>query len=670
MCGLVGVFNHRGHDVSALLSEMIHAIRYRGPDDSGVWCDPSIGFGLGHARLSILDLSSAGHQPMLSASGRYILVFNGEIYNHLEIREQLGRLSWRGHSDTETLLAAFETWGVQKTLQISVGMFALALWDRTEQRLILARDRMGEKPLYYGWIKDTFVFASELKALEVYPGWKKQIDRAALACFMRLAYVPVPHSIYVGIRKLLPGTYAMLSSAHPVGYWPEPQTYWSSVAVVGQDRQSQWTEEVATEELSRLLRMAIRGQMAADVPLGAFLSGGVDSSTVVALMQAQSSRSVKTFSIGFLEDDYNEAPYAKAVANHLGTEHTELYVSSTDAQAVIPSLPSIYDEPFADVSAIPMYLVSMLAKQSVTVVLSGDGGDESFGGYNRYFWGPRLWSGLANIPLFMRSTMARAMTAISPEQWDVLGKLLRAGLSPRLSLSALGDKVHKLAGIIDSESQDEFSWRLISQQHDQNSVVIGAQESMTWAESQSKLLMNEDFSSKMMFRDLVGYLTDDILVKLDRASMAASLETRVPFLDQRIVEFAWTLPLSMKIRSAREGKWLLRRVLYRHVPKQLIERPKMGFGVPLDSWLRNDLREWAESLLDESRLRREGYLHPAPIRRKWSEHLSGSRNWQYFLWNVLMFQAWLERRQQPQCATSCARADLIRGNRLDKESGL
>lgn len=653
MCGIAGMMFCRDSELRSIVSRMVEMIRYRGPDDGGVWCDPSIGLGLGHARLSILDLSPAGHQPMESASGRYVIVFNGEIYNHLELRGQLTGLPWRGHSDTETLLAAFETWGVEKALQATVGMFALALWDRVERRLVLARDRIGEKPLYYGWSNGTFLFASELKALNAYPGWRPEIDRDALALFMRYAYVPLPYSIYTGIRKLLPGTYTTISLACAASYWPEPIPYWSAAAVAGQARRCDWTDSMATDELNRLLSVAVKGQMVADVPLGALLSGGMDSSTVVAIMQASSSRPVKTFSIGFREDDYNEAPGAKAVAEHLGTDHTELYVSAADALAVIPLLPSMYDEPFGDSSAIPTHLVARLAKQQVTVALSGDGGDELFGGYNRYSWGSLIWRRIARVPAPMRTTAAYALTLLSPEQWDRIGKMLRTELPASLQMATLGEKVHKLASVLDSGSQTELYRRLLSLQRETVSLVIGAQDKPIWADAQAQQLGERDFSEEMMLHDLVGYLTDDILTKVDRAAMAISLETRMPLLDHRLVEFSWSLPLSMKIRAESRGKWLLRQVLYRYVPEHLVERPKMGFGIPLDSWLRGSLRDWAEALLDESRLKRDGYFHPDAIRAKWQEHLSGRRNRQYWLWNVLMFQVWLNAHERsPSSAVS------------------
>jgi asparagine synthase (glutamine-hydrolysing) len=652
MCGITGILGHAEADLKETVEAMAASIRYRGPDDSGVWCDRSHGVALGHARLSILDLSPAGHQPMLSGSGRYVIAFNGEIYNHLELRGQLAGVAWQGHSDTETLLAAIEAWGVEKTLQSVVGMFAFALWDRADRQLVLARDRMGEKPLYYGWCQQAFLFASELKAIEAYPGRSRDIDRGALACFMRYAYIPLPYSIYAGIRKLLPGTYLRLSGTDRSGQWPEPQPYWSALAVAGQETESDCTDRFAIEELDRILRDAIRGQMIADVPLGAFLSGGIDSSTVVALMQAQSTRPVKTFTIGFQEDGYNEATHAKAVARHLGAEHTELYVSPADALAVIPRLPSMYDEPFADVSAIPTHLVAGLARRHVTVALSGDGGDELFGGYNRYSWGRSIWHRIAPVPVTLRRMMARFMTRVSPERWDQLGRMARPALPASLRMSALGDKVHKLAGVLDVENRTELYRRLVSQHRESASLVVGTEENKTWADEQARRLNREDFSEQMMFHDLVGYLTDDILAKVDRAAMAVSLETRMPMLDHRVVEWAWKLPLRLKVRDG-VGKWLVRKVLARYVPQELIERPKMGFGVPLDSWLRRELRDWAEALLDERSLRCEGYLSPALIRDKWRDHLSGRRNWQYFLWNVLMFQAWLSAHDRsPATAVS------------------
>lgn len=644
MCGIVGFLESPplGGDAKAVLGTMAARLRHRGPDDVGVWLDEQASVALGHTRLAILDLSSAGHQPMVSPSGRYVITYNGEIYNHLELRAQLGNRPWQGHSDTETLLAAIDAWGVEKTLQAAAGMFAFGLWDRVEKRLILARDRIGEKPLYYGWCGKTVLFGSELKALAAHPAWEGRINRDVLASFMRYAYVPLPHSIYKGIHKLLPGTYLTITGSDRPDSFPEPRPYWSALDVTRQSELGNISEQEATIELDRLLRQAIKGQMVADVPLGAFLSGGVDSSTVVALMQAQSARPVRTFSIGFEEGEYDEARHAKAVAQHLGTDHTEMYVRAGDALAVIPRLPELHDEPFGDSSSIPTYLVAQVARRHVTVALSGDGGDELFGGYNRHFWARSIWDKAGFLPVVFRQGLAAVLASVSPEQWDYWASRFRPLLPPALRIRTVGDKVHKLADVLPAVDQADVYRRLVSQHRSPESLVIGASEPSIWADEQAAKLTRADFSEWMMFQDLVGYLTDDILTKVDRAAMAASLETRIPLLDHRVVAFAWQLPLKMKVRGE-QGKWLLRQVLYRYVPKELIERPKMGFGVPLDRWLRGELRDWAEDLLDEQRLRQEGYFDASLVRQKWEEHLSGRRNWQYWLWNVLMFQAWNRR---------------------------
>lgn len=652
MCGLAGLWapipGAGGGGLEAVARSMAATLAHRGPDDAGVWADEQAGIAVAHRRLAVLDLSDAGHQPMISASGRHVLVFNGEIYNHLTLRRELERLggapAWRGHADGETLLAAIEAWGVENTLQATVGMFALALWDRHTRSLTLARDRLGEKPLYYGWVKGVFLFGSELKALRAWPGFSAEIDRNALALYLRHNCIPAPYTIYRGLRKLPPGTWLTLSAG---ALDVQPVTYWSAneVAERGQADPFRGTDDEAAEELERLLRHAVAGQMVADVPVGAFLSGGIDSSTVAALMQAQSGRPVRTFTIGFAEGAYDEAPQARAVAAHLGTEHTELRLGPSEVLGVIPSLPRLYDEPFADSSQIPTFLVCRLARGQVTVSLSGDGGDELFGGYNRHFWVARLWRRLRHVPRPLRSVLAAFLQALPPAAWDDLFTHL-VRLLPRAARQRNpGDKLHKLAEVMAAQGPEAIYLALVSHWKQPEKVVCGAIEPPTRVTDRSGWARLNDFESRMMFLDLVTYLPDDILTKVDRASMAVGLESRVPLLDHRVVEFAWRLPLSMKIRDG-EGKWLLRRVLHRHVPQELVDRPKMGFGIPLGDWLRGSLREWAEALLDETRLKDEGIFLPGPIRTLWAEHISGRRNRAYHLWDVLMFQAWLEETRR------------------------
>lgn len=647
MCGFTGFLSAAGvvdsNPTQYLLRQMANEIAHRGPDSGGYWVDPAAGIGLAHRRLAIVDLSTAGSQPMASASGRFVLAFNGEIYNHHHIREALERegnlvAQWRGHSDTETLLAGFETWGLVATLQRAIGMFAIALWDRELRSLTLARDRLGEKPLYYGWQGEgqraAFLFGSELPALRRHPAFTAEIDRDALSLYMRHNCIGGSNSIFTGIRKLLPGHVLTVSSEAPE---PVSYTWWSGADVAEQGIKHPFmgSPDDAVTELEYLLRNAVSQQMTADVPLGAFLSGGVDSSTVVALMQAQSSRPVRTFSIGFHEAGYNEAKHAKAVAKHLGTDHTELYVKPEDALAVIPKLPTLYSEPFADSSQIPTFLVSQLARQHVTVALSGDAGDELFCGYSRYQMTASVWDKVSCLPRPIRQLAAGMITAVPPGAWDKAGGLL--------SMSRVGDKLHKGAALLGSRGVADLYRGMVSHWADPASVVLGANEPTTLLFGESPTLFGLGDVERMMALDMLSYLPDDILVKVDRAAMGVSLETRVPMLDHRVVEFAWSLPLAYKLRDG-ETKWPLRQVLYRYVPRDLIDRPKMGFGVPIDHWLRGPLRDWAETLLAESRLRSEGFFDPAPIRQKWVEHLSGQRNWQYHLWDVLMFQAWLEEQ--------------------------
>jgi asparagine synthase (glutamine-hydrolysing) len=656
MCGITGFVGApttatNGDALACVARKMSDCIRHRGPDDGGEWVDASAGVAFGFRRLSIIDLSPAGHQPMLSASGRFVLVFNGEIYNYEQIRRELERAGaapeWRGHSDTEVMLAAFERWGVREALQRFNGMFAFALWDRRDRTLYLSRDRLGEKPLYYGWMGPTFLFGSELKALRAHPAWRGEIDRGALALYMRHNYVPAPYSIYAGIAKLPPAGLLTLAWADGApGREPKVDHYWSAhaLAEAAAERPYAGTEGEALEELDVLLRDAVAIRMHADVPLGAFLSGGVDSSAIVALMQAQSPRPVRTFSIGNTAQAYNEAPHAKVVAAHLGTDHTELYVTSEDGLAVIPRLPSMYDEPFADSSQIPTFLVSALARRHVTVSLSGDGGDELFGGYNRYFWGRKIWRSVGWVPRRVRAAMASGLRAVSPRRWDALAGRVAPLVPASVPLRRIGDNAHKLAGILATRDPIEMYRGLVTHWEDPSGVIGGSVEHSTVLTDRSRWPRTGNFTRHMMALDLVTYLPDDILVKVDRASMAVSLEARVPFLDYRVVEFAGRLPLSMKIRG-NTGKLLLRRLLFQYVPQPLIDRPKMGFGVPVDDWLRGPLREWAESLLDPDRLRREGFIAHAPVRERWNQHLSGRSNWSYLLWDVLMFQAWLDEQR-------------------------
>lgn len=666
MCGLTGFLDlsvqTEGDELRSLAARMADTLKHRGPDDSGTWVDKNSGIALGYRRLAILDLTQEGHQPMHSACGRYVIAFNGEVYNFLALRQELEALgqSYRGHSDTEVMLAAISRWGLQAAVQRFDGMFAFAVWDRQAHRLHLVRDRLGEKPLYYGWMGKTFLFGSELKALRVHPDFKGEVNRDVLALYLRFAYVPAPFSIYKGIYKLPPG--CMLSVAPESGgesgsFSPYPtlgpQTssltptrYWSAKQVAERGVREPFTgsEDDAVAHLDSLLRETIKLRMIADVPLGALLSGGIDSSTVVALMQAQSSRAVKTFTIGFYEAEYDEAKQAAAVARHLGTEHTELYLTPEQAVAVIPRLPSLYDEPFADVSQIPTYLVSQLARRYVTVGLSGDGGDEVFGGYRRYVWGPAIWKKVGWMPKGVRAAAAKALSTLSPQAWGTLFRKMGPVLPKKLRQRNPPDSLHKLAEMVAVDDLEQAYLGLASLWKAPTSLAIGANEPPTMLTHRGEWANLQDFVQQMMYLDTVTYLPDDILVKLDRASMGVSLEGRVPYLGHRVVEFAWQLPLSMKIRNG-AGKWILRRVLYRYVPPELVERPKMGFNVPIDTWLRGPLRDWAETLLDERRLRQEGFLNPAPIREKWAQHVSGRRNWQHNLWVILMFESWLDENR-------------------------
>lgn len=654
MCGLTGLINLQSGstDFDHILERMNASLTHRGPDDQGLWIDTEKGIGLAHRRLSILDLSVEGHQPMRSADDRYIIAYNGEIYNFRELRSELEPLGhpFKGHSDTEVLLAAVVEWGIDKALTRFNGMFAIALWDRKTDTLHLARDRLGKKPLYLGFAGNSCVFGSELKALAAHPQFECEINRDALALYMRHNYIPAPYSIYRKVQKLKPGTLVSISlteiraKKQAINFDQLTTTYWSAKDIVEQGVGNPITDTEAqtTDQLHALLKDAVACRMVSDVPLGAFLSGGIDSSLVVALMQAQSTQPVRSFSIGFHEEEYNEAEHAKAVAMHLGTDHTELYATPAQALEVIPSLPDYYDEPFADSSQIPTYLVSAMTKEHVTVALSGDGGDELFCGYTRYTEGYQIWQKIGWLPAPMRTLVAGMLAGIPPRYWDGMFSLLGPLIPSKLRYSSPGDKLHKLAEVLQTDSAEEMYRRLVSHWKQPQDLVLDSKEPLTALTDEAQWSRVNTFVERMMQLDLVSYLPDDILVKVDRASMATSLEARAPLLDYRVAEMAWRLPLDLK-RHPSGGKYLLRQILYQYVPRELIDRPKKGFGVPIDYWLRHELRDWAENLLSEQRLREEGYYDPQPIRKMWEEHQQGKRNWQYHLWDVLMFQAWQDR---------------------------
>jgi asparagine synthase (glutamine-hydrolysing) len=626
---------------------MAVTLRHRGPDDHGAWSDPEAGVVLVHTRLAIIDLSPAGAQPMVSGCGRFVVSYNGEIYNAPELRAELeaaGR-KFRGHSDTEVMAEGFAVWGLRPTVERLIGMFAFAAWDRAERTLTLVRDRLGIKPLYWGYTNGNIVFASELKALKAVPGWDGEIDSDALSAFLRYGYVPAPRSIYRGIKKLMPGTLLECREGGDI----RQETYWSlsDVATRGLAAQADLSDTAAMEMLEALLSDAVRRRMVADVPLGVFLSGGIDSSTVTALMQANSAQPIRTFSIGFRESAYNEAAHAKQVAAYLGTQHTELYVTPADARAVIPKLQDIYDEPFADCSQIPTYLLSEMTRRHVSVALSGDGGDEVFAGYNRYGHGLAIARLVRTLPKPMRQTIAAVITAVRPETWDSLALILPSQMRPRL----MGEKMHKLADVLPEDSIG-FYRHLVTQWAEAVSLVKDASaldESIYAASVRERF---PDDVSWMQYLDTLTYLPDDILAKVDRASMAVALEVRVPLLDHRVVELSWRLPQRFKLREG-VGKWMLRQIVYKYVPKELLERPKMGFAVPIDQWLRGPLKEWASDLIASMVRNDAGRLDGALITEKWAEHLSGARNWQNCLWNLLMYEAW---RESTVAATATPRA--------------
>ncbi len=643
MCGVAGFLSTRNwnpEEMRSITSRMTNSIAHRGPDDSGIWVDPEAGVALGFRRLAIVDLSAHGHQPMPSASGRFMMIFNGEVYNHPTLRRELesAGCTFRGHSDTEVILAAFERWGIERAVQRFIGMFAIAVWDLHRRELSLIRDRLGIKPLYVYHRRGVISFGSELKALLAGPEFDRTLDTAALTSYLRYLYVPASQSIFRHVAKLRPGH--ILTIADPSAPLPQSAAYWSLETAARDGAAAQFTggDEEAVAELEALLTDAVRLRMQADVPLGALLSGGIDSSAVVALMQASADRPVKTFTIGFDAREFDEAAHARAVANHLGTDHTELYLAGSDALAVIPRLPEMFDEPLADPSQIPTFLVCELARREVTVALTGDGGDELFGGYNRYIQGERLIEGFERWPGLLRRFSASGITSLSPRTWNRMRDTLRPVFPAAGQTRLLGEKLHKLGDVLRADSPHGMYRSLLSAWQDPEHLVVGGGENP----ASTSALVDPSFAlmERMMLADQASYLPDDLLAKVDRASMAVGLEARVPILDHRVVELSWRLPRRFKVRDGR-GKWILRQILYKHVPRSLVDREKMGFSVPLTQWLKGPLREWAGDLLMADEL--DDPLCGAVVRREWDRFLAGDSTNAAGIWALVMFRAWQAR---------------------------
>jgi len=637
MCGIAGFINQANlfekDKALSACKAMCESLLHRGPDSSGIWADQEAGVFLGLRRLAILDLSETGSQPMVSSSGRYVIALNGEIYNFRSLRKELesAGCSFKGTSDTEAALFAIELWGFEKAVKRFNGMFAIALWDRRKRCLVLARDRLGEKPLYYGWAQKSFVFASELKAIRQFPGFKPELNPESLDLYLRYAYIPAPHSIYKKIYKLMPGRMLVLKDFSPAAC-PEEKVFWSTeqAAQVGIENKFKGTKEEAAANLEILLKEAVKIRLESDVPLGVLLSGGIDSSLVTAIAQKESGLKVKTFTAGFSEKSHDEAKKGAKIAAHLGTEHTELHLRPENSLEVIPKLPDIYDEPFADPSAIPTFLISRLTRSHVKTVLTGDGGDELFAGYNRYFWAVKAWDELKRLPFPLRNTAARLLRLTCLQTWDYFGK------------SFLPDDPHRkitnLSGILDAPGFEALYEGLLTFWHDPSIVL---QNRRKREPPRQESIKGTTLTESMMYRDLTSYLPDDILVKVDRASMAVGLEARPVFLDHRIVESAFALPEEMKIQG-NSGKLILKKLLSNYLPDELISQEKKGFSFPLHSWLRAQLRPWAEDLLSKRKIENGGFLKYGPIKKRWDEYLSGKRNWHYHLWIILMFQAWKE----------------------------